>query len=286
MNTIGMKEKVEEYIFSQFKNEIEILSCKPESTIEDFGVEAVVWNVKTDKENNWWVVTSDTYPMNLYPQFEYYFGTDEVFSFHIGLMQRVRQQYDTEHKNELSNITFGTSLLNELGRKLKLLAENVDSATEVEEFQSIGVMCRETLIMLGNYIFEVDFLNGDEEPKVSDFKNKSYYFLQAVMPGRDNKELRKTIKDMTNSSWDYANKVTHSTSTTIHDASITYTLCVATVSLYEKLIAKYYDPISNIKCMQCGSKKIELFEIEDKLNGKCMNCSCEFTFVEDGENLV
>lgn len=285
MKTIGMKEEVESYILSNF--DTKILSCKPEIEIDDIGIKAVIWNIKTSTEGNWWVVTSDRFPMNLYPQFEYYFGTDEVFSFHLGLMTRLAEDYETGHKNELKNITFGTELLNELSRKLTLIAEKVDSVEELEEIQGIGVMCRETLILLGNYIFEVEFLDGEDEPKRSDFKQKAFYFLQKAISGKENKELRQSTRNMTNSAWDYANKITHSTTATVHDASIAYTLCVATVSVYEKLLSKYYDPISHIKCMKCGSKKIELYEEKEILYGKCMNCCFIIEFVEEeGENFA
>ena len=49
----------------------------------DFDLDVTVWNVKTDTDGAWWVVEGDTVPMNLYPQGAYYFGTDEVYSFHM-----------------------------------------------------------------------------------------------------------------------------------------------------------------------------------------------------------
>ena len=52
-------------------------------------VEVNVWNVKTDKEGDWWVVEGEDLPMNLYPQEAFYMTSDEAYSFHVGLMRRM-----------------------------------------------------------------------------------------------------------------------------------------------------------------------------------------------------
>lgn len=54
-----------------------------------------MWNVKTDNDGDWWVVEGAQSPMNLYPQAAYYFSADEVYSFHIGIMQRMISAHDT-----------------------------------------------------------------------------------------------------------------------------------------------------------------------------------------------
>mgnify|MGYP001202529491 FL=1 len=76
------------------QDKCKVLSAKPEHNFNDLGVEVCVWNVKTDTDGDWWVVEGDTVPMNLYPQSAYYFGADEVYSFHMGLMQRMSASHD------------------------------------------------------------------------------------------------------------------------------------------------------------------------------------------------
>ena len=83
-----------------------MLSAKPEHTFEDLGVKVIVWNVKTDVDGVWWVVEGEQIPMNLYPQSEYYFSADEVYSFHMGLMQRMfASQKEYEPKDYVRAMT-------------------------------------------------------------------------------------------------------------------------------------------------------------------------------------
>jgi len=60
-----------------------------------------------------------------------------------------------------------------LFRKLKSVATLIDNAQEIEDFQAIGVQCREVLIELGNHIYEPYMSEGNDQPKGSDFKHKA-----------------------------------------------------------------------------------------------------------------
>lgn len=100
-------------------------------------------NVKTDNEGLWWVAQGDL-PMNLYPQdTAYYFSTDEVFSFHLGIMLRLMNDEANKPDQLIEFITHGAELSINLHRKLSLASEKLNEAIEIEEIQAIGVMCRE-----------------------------------------------------------------------------------------------------------------------------------------------
>lgn len=101
--------------------------------------------------------------MNLYPQGVYYFGTDEIYSFHI--------------------------------RKLRSIATLIDTAVEVEDFQAIGVQCRETLIELGNHIYTHDMAGEGEQPQASNFKKKSELSIQFYLKGSGISDYRSIIKN-------------------------------------------------------------------------------------------
>ena len=87
-------EDIKEYVESESQWKCTVLSAKTEQHFDDLGVEVRVWNVKTDTDGDWWVVEGDGVPMNLYPQGAYYFGADEVYSFHMGLMERMNAAHD------------------------------------------------------------------------------------------------------------------------------------------------------------------------------------------------
>ena len=145
--------------------------------------------------------------MNLYPQSAYYFGTDEVYSFHRGLMQRMSAAQDEYHPEDFVNgVTLGVEIAPQLFRKLKSVATLIDVAKEIEDFQAIGVQCRETLIELGNHIYKPVMAGDEEQPQASNFKRKAELFVQFYLKGSENSDYRSIIKKLTEATWDYAIK--------------------------------------------------------------------------------
>ncbi|MBN1076641.1 hypothetical protein [Clostridium botulinum] len=261
-------EDIKEYVEYQSNQNCKVLSAKPEHTYNDLGTEVRVWNVKTDVEGMMWVVEGDDIPMNLYSQDAYYFGVDEVYSFHMGLMMRMEaRQDDYIPENYLNAVSVETEIVPQLLRKLKVISTLIDTAIEIEDFQSIGVQCREVLIELGNYIFKPFMKDGNEELKASDFKKKSELFMAFYYGGQSNKDYRTIYKKMTESTWDFANKITHSRSTTFYEVSSCVSMCITIVSIYENVMQKVYDSISQYICKNCKSKKLNIIRDEHDENG-------------------
>ena len=274
-------EDIKNYVEWQSQGKCIVLSAKPEQTFNDIGVEVCVWNVKTDTDGDWWVVEGDNIPMNLYPQSAYYFGSDEVYSFHMGLMQRMSiSQDDYVPEDFVNGLTLGAEIAPQLFRKLKNVSALIDTAKEVEDFQAIGVQCREILVELGNHIYQpVMVENEEEQPQASNFKRKSELFVRYYLKGPDNTDYRSIIKKLTEATWDYANKITHSRSATFYEASTCVTLCISLVGLYENIIQKVSDPIAQYSCSSCKSKKLSIIgnESDDtgavsKLYLRCEEC--------------
>lgn len=287
-------EDVKKYVERQCKEKCSVLSAKPEQHFSDLGVNICVWNVKTDTEGNWWVVEGDNVPMNLYPQSAYYFGADEAYSFHMGLMQRMSASQNTYNPEDfVRGVTLGAEIAPQLFRKLKGIATLIDNAKEIEDFQSIGVQCRETLIELGNHIYEPMMAGEGEQPQASNFKRKAELFIQFYLKGSENSDYRSIIKKLTESTWDYANKITHSRSATYYEASTCVTLCTSLIGVYENIVQKVFDPISQYHCSVCRSKKLSIIDdksdkggIVQKLYLKCEECgsTTEVVFEENSGN--
>lgn len=278
MSSPEIQKQVEEYVEWQCRGEAKVIHSKPEQSYNELGFDVTIWNVKTDNDGAWWVAQGNL-PMNLYPQDKvYYFSTDEVFSFHLGLMLRLMN--DEAHKPEklIEEIAHGAEISVNLKRKLNLASEKLQEAIEIEEIQAIGVMCREILIELIGYIYELDSFDGEEGFKKSDVKNRGDLVINKYLPGPENAELRKHMRNILNSAWDYSNTITHSSSRTIHEASICLTITTAVVSTFENLLTKYFDPIDGLECKGCGSRHLivaENDETEDLLI-ICENCNYGF----------
>lgn len=230
--------------------------------------------------------------MNLYPQGAYYFSSDEVYSFHMGLMERMKSSSEYKPEDFIEAITLGCDIAPQLFRKLKIIALSIDSAVEIEDFQAIGVQCREILIELGNSIYVDEMAGSNEQPQASNFKKKAELFVQFYLSGADNGDYRSIIKKITEATWDYACKITHSSNSTFYEASTCVTLCTSLVGIYENIRQKVFDPLSEYKCRVCKSKKLKIVNDElgeegiiKKLFLQCEECAgiTEVVFDEDGD---
>lgn len=252
-------EDVKKYVEWQSQGKCTVLSAKTEQHFDDLGVDVYVWNVKTDTDGDWWVVEGDNVPMNLYPQSAYYFGADEVYSFHMGLMQRMSVAQDEYNPEDFVNgVTLDAEIAPQLFRKLKSVATLIDTAKEIEDFQAIGVQCREILIELGNHIYNPMMVGNGEQPQASNFKRKCELFIQFYLKEPENSDYRNIIKKLTEATWDYANKITHSRSATYYEVSTCVTLCISLVGVYENILQKVFDPLSQYHCSICQSKKLSI----------------------------
>lgn len=276
------EENINEYLESQM--DCKVISSKPETTITDLGHEVTIWNVKTDKEGSWWVATGGGLPMNYYPQDKpYFFSTDEVFSFHLGLMMRVIYEHETNPQHVIDFLSGEISTASGIRRMLELAGEKLRDATELEEIQAIGVTCREILLKQIEIISQSDSLTleGIETLKKADFKQRVELILKTIIPGKRNKGLRKTIKNLAFGVWDLSNMLTHSKSGTINEAGICLTLCTSFVTSMEHLLLNYFDILVGEKCWKCGSKNLIIAE-NDENNIIMIVCEkCRFGYPKE-----
>ena len=205
-------------------------------------------------------------------------------------MERMNASIDYKPEKFVEAISLNSDIAPQLFRKLKSIATLIDSAVEIEDFQSIGVQCREILIEVGNSIYFDEMACEGEQPQASNFKRKAELFVQFYLVGSENSDYRNIIKKLTEATWDYACKITHSINATFYDASTCVTLCTSLVGVYENIQQKVFDPISQYKCKVCKSKKLKIVNDETNENGivkkwflQCEECE-EITEVVFEEN--
>jgi len=164
-------------------------------------------------------------------------------------------------------ITLNDEMTPTLFRKLRNVVGQLDKSKEIEDFQSIGVQCREILIELGNTIYFEEMEGTGEQPQSSNFKRKAELFVQFYLSGSDNSDYRNYIKKITEATWEYACKITHSKSATFYEASTCVTLTTSLVSVYENIRQKVYDLLSQYYCTNCKSKKLSIIDEESDETG-------------------
>ena len=152
------------------------------------GHEHEVWDCP-DHQDRYWVVTNMT---NLSNQDEFK-SADYALSFHLGLMVRMMERDRSDPDPEIAD----TSPLS--WRKHEQAVEAFNRAGEAEEFQSVGVHCREALIALGNDLAKALSLQGDDLPKAADFKG---WADLAAENWATERRLRAYLKSLSTHAWD------------------------------------------------------------------------------------
>lgn len=228
-----------------------------------------VWDVHTNL-NRWWVITNPTnlYSQTLMPSLDY------TLSFHIGLMMRVmaqREPQGDETEQELLLIT---------NRKLLQAGEKFDAADEAEDFQAVGMLCREALTTFVREILDTGAFDGiEDKPKSGDFVNWSDRMVGHVAAGASADAVRGYLKASSSKAWQLVSWLTHAKSATRADAELALD---ATGHIIDSLTALALRGISDApeQCARCKSYRITVtFRPDDGEGGEyvaqCEVCGAE-----------
>ena len=203
-----------------------------------------IWDVTTDKDR-WWVITNLT---NLYSQ-KYFPSLDYTISFHIGLMARMRSRSGNIDPEE-------PTPFDEVIRRADQAEAKLDSAVEIEDFQAVGMLLRESLISLAQALRRrVPIQDHVEKPKDADFVAWTELLMNELCPGGSNKDLRQHLKNTAKESWQLANWLTHTRSATKTASSIAKHSCEMTIGHFIQILeGGRSDKIG--KCPVCKSSNI------------------------------
>lgn len=184
-----------------------------------------IWDVTTNKDR-WWVITNLT---NLYSQ-RYFPSLDYTLSFHIGLMARMRSRSGNIDPEE-------PTPFDEVIRRADQAEARHDTAVEVEDFQAVGMLLRESLISLVQALRRRVALDEQiERPKDADFVGWSEILMNQLCSGGSNKELRQHLKKTAKESWQLANWLTHTRSATKTSSSIAKHSCQMIIGHYIQIL--------------------------------------------------
>lgn len=184
-----------------------------------------IWDVTTDKDR-WWVITNLT---NLYSQ-KYFPSLDYTLSFHIGLMARLRSRSARIDPEE-------PSPFDEVIRRADQAQERHDAAVEVEDYQAVGMLLRESLISLISALRRrVSLGEGVETPQEANFVAWTEALMNELCSGGSKKELRQHLKNTAKEAWQLANWLTHTRSATRTASSIAIHSCQTVIGHYIQIL--------------------------------------------------
>ena len=246
--------------------EEEVQHAEKIKTERVIGTDYSVWDVHTNL-NRWWVITN---PTNLYSQVLMP-SLDYTLSFHIGLMARVQARREFAGADELHDFLSTTQ------RKIYQAQLAFDDADEIEDFQAIGLQCREAMTSFTREVVASGLFDDLEDPpKKGDFLSWSEHVIGAKAAGGAAEYVRGYLKAICQKSWQLANWLTHAKNATRADAA----LCLsATEHLTHELIslALKSKARSPERCGRCGSFKINVTWCpdEEEYIAFCEMCGAE-----------
>ena len=205
------------------------------------------WDVRTDK-SRYWVITS---PTNLYSQ-ELFPSLDYTISFHVGVTARMMSEPDPGiHPLE-------QALLSPAWRRWEQAAEALKQAEEAEEFQAVGMRCRECFVAMAKTAATLKIVPASVPlPKRSDAIGWCELLANHVASGASAEYVRKYLKSISKSGWQLVNWLTHASGATHADAVLAVDLTQHLLSIFGTAMFRYVRGIPE-KCPMCGSYKIGL----------------------------
>ncbi|HHJ1338791.1 TPA: hypothetical protein ACQGPP_003162 [Pseudomonas aeruginosa] len=240
-----------------------IIYMQVEQTYSDLGRDINVWNVKAE-DGNWWVVEGEGAPMNLYTQDAFYFSADEAYSFHMGITQRLQARHHREFKHIVDELPLDIDEVKSISRRLNVAAQALNDVSGVEDIQSIGLTCRESLIELARVLVRANpAILQDGNLKAADFKGIAKAVISIYAEGKSNSSLRKHARSLSEMAWDYSSEIVHSPNKNVPDAKICLLFTCSIVSVFQNLYLKHLGFDAEQKCSEYKSMNCSFHETED-----------------------
>jgi predicted RNA-binding Zn-ribbon protein involved in translation (DUF1610 family) len=201
---------IREYVLMESPKGERIKHAEKVATEHLYGSTHDIWDVRTSR-HRWWVITE---PTNLYSQTAFP-SMDQAFTFHLGLGIRLANRNAPPVEDDEVVKIAGP------WRRWQQAADALDEAEELEDFQAIGVRCREALLsMLADMTTAQTVPAGQEPPKGADFVHWTELIADEAAKGPSLADLRRYLRSSAKEAWDLVNWATHSKSITLVDTRI------------------------------------------------------------------
>lgn len=209
------------------------------------GVTHEIWDVHSDKQR-WWVITE---PTNLYSQTQFP-NMDLALTFHVGLCFRIPRS-DRQTVTDLP-----VEPLIGCWRAFEQAHAAIRTAQEVDDYQAVGVRCRECLITLVHSV--QDAIGPQASAPVLNRSNVvgwAEVIADAVLAGSSQKARRQLLKSSAKAAWDFVNWLTHARHAHFHDAEAALAATEQTLSLFTTACIRHLRGVPDC-CPSCGSQRL------------------------------
>lgn len=194
-------------------------------------------------QSRWWVITE---PTNLYAQTDCP-EVEQAFIFHLGLgmfmAQRSMGELDEDHEEQVSGAW----------RRYRQALEAMDVASEAEDFQAVGIKCRDALISLATDHADDDWVGElAERPKAADFKGWGNVFAERLAEDR----MRAYLKALVDKTWDLTVWLQHYSEATPDDADLVLNATQHLIGVLGLLMNRHKRG-APARCPRCASYRLD-----------------------------
>lgn len=242
---------IRQYVDSQSPADDQVTLVQAVGAQRILGRRHDLYDVHCEK-SRWWVITD---PTNLYQQSDFP-QVEQALIFHIGLLafmaERSRKTLDNSGTEKHVSGSW---------RRFSQAIDDMNDADESEDFQAVGVKCRDALIALGKEHASAEWVGEvSERPKAADFKGWANILAERLTEaGR----LRSYLKAMAEKTWDLTVWLQHNSNAAPFDADIVIEATGQVIGTFAKLIERreHGDPG---RCPRCESYRVrEDIEFDD-----------------------
>jgi hypothetical protein len=255
---LGRSEREEQEIIDYFEwqsnkgrdddDRITVRHLEKMKTEVVFGRKYAVWDVHAT-DGRWWIVTN---PTNLYSQAQFP-GLDYLLSFHIGLMARVASR-DARKAGTPNQDRFAAAW-----RRWEQAASAIDDASEAEDFQAVGMKCRECLLTFVASAPEyVELPDGAVLPQRGNFKEWAELIANWSAPGEHSKDIRTYLKQLSGSAWGLVNWLTHTSNAVAIDAELAMDATHHVLEVFSAAVVRKESARPD-RCPRCSSYQLASF---------------------------
>jgi hypothetical protein len=221
------------------------------------------WDVRTNKARLW-VITPSTnlYDQKLFPSLDY------TLSFHLGLVARLMARHEP-NTWVLEQMTLPAAW-----RRWEQAGRALNNAEEPEAFQTVGMQCRECLIVMVRALALPEMVpENTDVPKEADVVGWCALFADRVAHGSSASRVRGYLKAVSKSGWELVNWLTHTHGATRADALFAHELTQHILAMFGTAMLRYRQGIPD-RCDACGSYQFELWADQPgiPLKPRCRSC--------------
>jgi hypothetical protein len=238
------EDPIRRYVESRAPDE-RVVHLEKVRTERVFEREHQAWDLWTD-QRRYWVITG---PTNLYYQ-EHFPSVDVALSFHIGLMTRVLAREKVPAEDEPRQRLAGA------WRRWIQASEALEQADEAEQFQAVGIQCRECLLEFVRVVADDRMVpEGQEPPKRGDFVHWAELIADTIARGDSADRVRHYLKTTAEATWRVVNWLTHSTSVSRPDGRLAVDATMNVLAAFGDALVRHERGIPD-RCPKCRSYRL------------------------------